>query len=70
MAKNLDSGAKPIHDPAQPSAELAERKVPFESLMFELKPMQARIADLESEIERMVTCSISEHSSSSTWSPC
>ena len=31
--------------------------------------MQARIADLESEIERMVTSSISDHSSSSTLSP-
>ena len=72
-AKDLDSGAKdgakPIHESAQLSAELAEKKSTIESLELELKLMQARIADLESEIERMVTSS-SDHSSSSTPSRC
>ena len=69
-AKDLDSGAKPIHDSAQLSAELAEKKVLIESLELELKLMQARTADLESEIERMVTSSIPDHSSSRTPPPC
>ena len=69
-AMDLDSGAKPIHDSVQLSAELAAKKVLIESLELELKLMQARIADLESEMERMVTSSIPDHSSSCSPSSC
>jgi len=69
--KDLDSGTKPhVHDSVQLSAKLVEKKVLIESLELELKLMQARISVHESEIERMVTSSIPDHSSSWTASPC
>ena len=55
LARNLSKTRS-----AQLSTELAEKKI----LLSPLSLMQARIADLESEIEGMVTSCIPDHSSS------